>query len=193
MSWTIDPAHSTVGFSAKHLGLSTVRGQFKKFDGEIDLDPNDPTTASGRATIDVASIDTGNEQRDGHLRTGDFFEVEKYPTITFDLKQVEKGDDDTYKVTGALTIKGVTKDVVLDYEHAGSATDPYGNTKAGGSLTGTINRTDWDLKWNVPLGGGGLLVSERIKIEVEYQLAEAKEAVLEGAAAESKAAETVSS
>jgi len=183
MSWTIDPAHTTVGFSAKHLGLSTVRGKFTKFDGELDVDLNDLTTARGHVEIDTASIDTGHEQRDGHLRSPDFFDVEKYPTITFDVKSVAKGtDDDSFRVTGGLTIKDVTKDVTLDYEHAGEGTDPYGNRKAGGSLSGTINRADWGLRWNVPLGGGGLLVSEKIKLEIDGQIAEAKEADVQGAA-----------
>lgn len=184
MSWTLDPHHTTVGFSAKHLGVATVRGRFNKVEAEVDLDnPEDPTSAGGTVTVDAASIDTGNEQRDGHLRAADFLDVEKYPTITFTLKSVERSGDD-FKVVGDLTIKDVTKEVALDYEHNGSAVDPYGNNKVGGTLTGTIDRTQWDLKWNVPLGGGGLLVSEKIKLEIDGELAEDKQAVAQAAQAE---------
>lgn len=172
MSWTIDPAHSVVGFSGKHLGVSTVRGIFREFDGDFDLpEDGDVTKARGRVTVNVASIDTGNEQRDGHLKTGDFFDAENHPTIEFVLKSVTPAGGDQYKVTGDLTIRGVTREVNLDYEHNGIVEDPFGNTKMGGSLTGTIDRTEWDLKWNVPLGGGGLLVSNKIKLEIDGELA----------------------
>ncbi len=184
MSWTLDPHHTTVGFSAKHLGVATVRGSFSKVDAEVSLDdPEDPTTASGTITVDAASITTGNEQRDGHLRAEDFFDVEKFPTITFKVTSVERAGDN-YKVSGDLTIKDVTEEIVLDYEHNGVAVDPYGNTKVGGSLTGTIERGRWGLKWNVPLGGGGLLVSDKIKLEIDGELAKDKEAVAEAAQVE---------
>ncbi|HEX4579060.1 MAG TPA: YceI family protein, partial [Candidatus Dormibacteraeota bacterium] len=140
-------------------------------------------TARGTVTIDAASIDTDNEQRDAHLRSPDFLDVEKYPTITFTLKRVERAGDD-YKVIGDLTIKNITNEVALDYEHSGVVVDPYGNTKVGGTLTGTIERSKWDLKWNVPLGGGGLLVSEKVKLEIDGELGQAKEEVTESAQAE---------
>ena len=184
MTWTIDTAHTTVGFSAKHLGVSTVRGVFRTFEGDINLpDDGDLTKGHGRVVVQVGSIDTGNEQRDGHLRNADFFDVENHPTLTFEAKSVTR-DGDRYRVVGDLTIKGVTREVSLDLEDAAVVEDPFGNTKVGGTLTGTINRSDWGLKWNVPLGGGGLLVSDRIKIEVDAELAKDKEAVAEEVAQE---------
>jgi polyisoprenoid-binding protein YceI len=184
MSWTLDPHHTSVAFSAKHLGVATVRGRFDKVDAEVQLDdPDDPTTARGTVTIDAASITTGSEQRDGHLRSADFLDVEKYPTITFTPKSVKRAGDD-YTVRGDLTIKDVTEEIDLDYEHNGTVVDPYGNTKVGGTLTGTIDRTRWGLKWNVPLGGGGLLVSEKVKLEIDGELGLDKEEVAESAQAE---------
>jgi polyisoprenoid-binding protein YceI len=181
MGWTLDPYHTSVAFSAKHLGVATVRGQFTKVDAEVALDdPSDPTTARGTVTIDAASITTANEQRDGHLRNADFLDVEKYPTITFKLKSVEPAGDG-HKVRGDLTIKDVTNEIVLDYEHNGVVVDPYGNTKVGGTMTGTLDRTRWGLKWNVPLGGGGLLVSEKVKLEIDGELGEVKDEAAETA------------
>jgi polyisoprenoid-binding protein YceI len=189
MAWTLDPAHTSVSFSAKHLGVATVRGQFKKVDAQVELDdPNDPTTAGGKVIVDAASIDTGNQMRDDHLRGADFLEVEDFPTITFEVKSVRPKGDGMYEVIGDLTIRGVTKEIRLDYEHNGVVTDPYGNTKVGGTLTGVIDRTDWGLKWNVPLGGGGLLVSEKVKLEIDGELAQTKEAVEQEAKAEAEAA-----
>ncbi len=187
MGWTLDPHHTSVAFSAKHLGVATVRGHFTKVDAEVSLDdPDDPTTASGTVTIDAASITTGNEQRDGHLRSPDFLDVEKYPTITFKLTSVEQAGD-LHKVRGDLTIKDVTNQVELDYEHNGVVVDPYGNTKVGGTLTDTIDRTKWGLVWNVPLGGGGLLVSEKVKLEIDGELGKDKDEVAESAQAEAGA------
>jgi polyisoprenoid-binding protein YceI len=189
MAWTLDPHHTAVGFSAKHLGVATVRGHFNKVDAELELDDaNDPTTGRGKVIIDAASIDTGSELRDGHLRNADFLEVEKFPTITFELKSVKPAGADIFKVTGDLTIRDVTREITLDYEHSGSVTDPMGNTKVGGTLTGTIDRTDWGLKWNVPLGSGGLLVSEKVKLEIDGELAQVKEEpVAAGATADATA------
>jgi polyisoprenoid-binding protein YceI len=184
MGWTLDPHHTSVAFSAKHLGVATVRGHFTKVDAEVSLDdPQDPTTATGTVTIDAASITTSNEQRDGHLRSADFLDVEKYPTVTFALKSVERAGGD-YKVRGDLSIKDVTEEIELDYEHNGVVVDPFDNTKVGGTLTGSFDRTKWGLKWNVPLGGGGLLVSEKVKLEIDGELAKDKEEVAESAHAE---------
>ncbi len=190
MSWTLDPHHTTVGFSAKHLGVATVRGRFDTVDAEIALDnPEDPTTASGTVTVDAASINTSNPQRDGHLRSEDFLDVEKHPTITFAVKSVARSGDG-FTVVGDLTIKDVSEEIELAYEHNGTVVDPYGNTKVGGTLTGTIDRTRWGLRWNVPLGGGGLLVSEKIKLEIDGELAQDKEEVAESAQAEAEAGAT---
>src|SRR5438270_12040080 len=165
MSWTIDNAHTNVGFAIKHLGLSTVRGRFTRFEGRIDLDTADLTRATGTVEIEAASIDTGQPDRDTHLRSGDFFDVEKYPTITFKLKSVS-GQGEDLKITGDLTIRDVTREIVLDAEFAGEGTDPYVNRKIGGSLGGTISRGDFGLKWNVPAqAAGGLLVGDKVKLE----------------------------
>ena len=190
MTWSLDPHHTSVTFSAKHLGVATVRGRFGEVTADLELDdPNDPTTGSGAVTVQSASITTGSEMRDGHLKSADFLDVEKFQEIVFKLKSVAP-DGDNYKVTGDLTIKGVTKEITLDYEHGGSVVDPYGNTKVGGTLTGTINRTDWGLSWNVPLGGGGLLVGEKVKLEIDGELGQDKPAEAEPAAAEAAAGAT---
>jgi polyisoprenoid-binding protein YceI len=176
MSWTLDPTHTSVSFSAKHLGVATVRGHFGEVNADLAIDdPADPTTGRGTVTIDAASIDTGNEQRDGHLRGADFLAVEQFPTITFAVKTIEPDGTDTFKVTGDLTIRDVTREVGLRYEHGGAIVDPFGNEKTGGTLSGVINRSDWGLKWNVPLGGGGWLVSEQVKLEIDGELTKAKE------------------
>jgi polyisoprenoid-binding protein YceI len=177
MAWTIDTAHTTVGFVARHMGLSKVRGQFTKFDGSIEGDPNDITTAKARFEVEMTSVDSGSPDRDGHLKSADFFDVEKFPTMTFESKKIERSGDDTYKVTGDLTIKGEAKPVELTYEHGGDTVDPFGNRKIGGTLTGTIKRSDWGLTWNVALETGGWLVSDKITIEIDFQVAESKEVV----------------
>ncbi len=185
MAWNIDTAHTSVGFVARHLGLSKVRGQFARFRGEVEGDPSDVTTAAGWLEVDVESIDTRNADRDAHLKSADFFDVEKFPTMRFASKRIE-GSGDRYRVTGDLTIKDVTKEVTLDYEHGGEVTDPYGNRKIGGTLTGTVKRSEWGLTWNVPLESGGWLVSDNIKLEIDVQVAESKEAVAEEAKAEAE-------
>lgn len=186
MAWVIDPAHTTVGFKARHMGLSTVRGHFGKFDGAIELDPNDITTARGRVEVDLASVNTNNEQRDAHLRSPDFFDIERFPEMTFAVDSVVR-DGEGYKVRGDLTIKDVTKPVEFDLQYTGEGIDPYGNRRIGGSLTGTIKRSDWGLTWNVALETGGWLVSDKITIEIEGQLAESREAADEQAEAEAVA------
>lgn len=183
MAWTIDPHHTNVGFMARHMGLSKVRGQFTGFKGTVEGEPDDITTAKARFEVDMASVDTGSLERDAHLRAEDFFDVEKYPTMVFESKSVERAGDG-YKVTGDLTIKGTTRPVTLDYEHGGEQKDPYGNRKIGGSLSGTILRSEWDLKWNVPLDSGGWLVSDKIALDIDFQVAESAEAAEEEAASE---------
>lgn len=186
MAWTIDPAHTTVGFMARHLGLSKVRGQFSSFRGEIDGDPGDITTATARFEVDMGSVETGSPDRDAHLKSADFFDVERYPTMTFVSRNVGPVTGDHYKVVGDLTIKDVTKEVELDYEHAGEVIDPFGNRKLGGTLTTTIKRSDWGLTWNVPLDSGGWLVSDNVTIEIDLQVAESKEPIEEEAKAEAE-------
>lgn len=184
MAWTIDPAHTTVGFSARHLGLTTVRGRFTDFSGTIDIDPDDLTRASGSVTVELNSVDTGNEQRDAHLRGSDFFGGEERPTMTFTVTSVRPAGDG-YTVAGDLTIKGVTRPVELTLEDVGQAPDPWGGRRLGGTLRGVIDRRDWGLKWNVALDAGGLLVSDKIKIEVDGQLTEVTEPASAQAAAAS--------
>jgi polyisoprenoid-binding protein YceI len=182
MTWSLDPHHTAVTFSAKHLGVATVRGSFGQVSAALELDdPNDPTTGSGTVTIQAASVSTNSEQRDGHLKGADFFDVEKYPEIVFTLKSIAP-EGDHFKVTGDLRIKDITKPITLDYEHSGSVVDPFGNTKVGGTLSGTINRSDWGLTWNVPLGGGGFLVGEKVKLEIDGELGQDKPAEAEPAA-----------
>lgn len=185
MAWSIDPHHTSVGFVARHMGLSKVRGQFNDFTGEVTGDPSDITSAQARFEVDMASVDTGSPDRDAHLKSADFFDVEKYPTMIFQSTSIA-GSGDTYKVTGELTIKGITKPVELEYEHSGEQKDPYGNRKIGGSLSGTILRSEWDLKWNVPLDSGGWLVSDKIALDIDFQVAETTEVVLEEAEAEAQ-------
>ena len=185
IAWTIDTAHSSVSFKARHMGLSKVRGQFTSFRGEIEGDPTDVTTAKARIEIDLASVDTGSADRDTHLKSPDFFDVENHPTMVFESTSVARDGDD-YKIVGDLTVKGISRKVELAYEHGGEATDPYGNRKIGGALTGTIKRSDWDLTWNVPLDTGGWLVSDNVTIEIDLQVAEGQEAVEQEEAAESK-------
>lgn len=175
MAWNIDPAHTTVGFSARHMGLSKVRGRFDSFRGEIEGDPSDVSTIRGRAEIDTASINTGNPDRDAHLRSPDFFDVENYPTMTFVSKSVSDNGDGTYKVVGDLTIKDVTREVEVSYEHAGEVKDPWGNLKFGGTLTANIKRSDWGLTWNAVLESGGFLVSDRVQLEIDLQVVQTPE------------------
>jgi polyisoprenoid-binding protein YceI len=183
MTWSLDPHHTAVSFSAKHLGVATVRGSFTDVTANLELnDANDPTTGSGTITIKAASITTNSDMRDGHLKGADFLDAEKYPDIVFTLKSIAP-EGDHFKVTGDLTIKDVTHELVLDYEHNGVVQDPFGNTKTGGTLTGTMTRSDWGLNWNVPLGGGGLLVGEKVKLEIDGELTQDKPAEADAAAA----------
>lgn len=183
MAWTIDSAHSSVAFVARHMGLSKVRGRFTSFRGEVEGDPSDITMAKARFEIDLGSVDTGNAERDAHLKSADFFDVENYPTMTFVSKSIVRDGDD-YRVIGDLTIKGQTRPIELRYEHGGDLHDPFGNRKIGGSVSGTIKRSDWGLTWNVPLDSGGWLVSDTVRLEIDLQVAEAKEAVEHEAHAE---------
>jgi polyisoprenoid-binding protein YceI len=176
MAWVIDNSHSEIQFSVKHLGISTVRGQFKSFTGTVEADEANPTAAQVEVTIDASSILTGDEKRDGHLRSPDFFNVDEYPSITFKSTRVERTNDEHGKLYGDLTIKDITKPVVLDVEYAGQAKTPWGTTSAGFSASTKINRKDWGLNWNVALEAGGWLVGEEVKIAIELELAQQPEA-----------------
>jgi polyisoprenoid-binding protein YceI len=172
MSWTIDNSHTLVEFSVKHLMVTTVKGRFTKVSGTGEFDEANPAKSYIEATIEADSITTGDEKRDGHLRTGDFFEVEKYPTITFKSSKVEKISDEEYKITGDLTIRDVTKEVTLVTEYAGKIKSPFGDIRAGFSAHTSVSRKDFGLNWNVALETGGVLVSDKVQINLEVELAE---------------------
>lgn len=165
--WTLDPTHSEVTFKVKHLMISNVKGEFKNFTATVDGE--DFEKAKIGASIESASIDTNNADRDGHLKSADFFDVENYAKLTFESTSLKKTDDYEYKLTGLLTIKGVSKEVTLDVEFGGVNKDPWGNEKAGFSLEGKINRKDWGLNWNTALETGGVLVSDEVKLQAEVQ------------------------
>mgnify|MGYP001171417583 CR=1 len=167
--WTLDPTHSELVFKVRHMMITNVKGEFRKFDASIVSDGADFTKSSIDVTIDAASIFTNEDKRDGHLKSADFFDVENYPTLSFQGKSFKKEDDDEYKLTGILTIKGVSKEVELDVEFGGINKDPWGNEKAGFSVEGKINRKDFGLNWNAALETGGVLVSEEVKISAEVQ------------------------
>jgi polyisoprenoid-binding protein YceI len=169
-SWKVDAAHTTVGFSVSHL-FTSVQGRFDQFDGTIVFDPADPKATVVRGTVEAASINTNNAKRDKHLRSGDFFDTEKFPKIEFESTQVTLADDAgrTGKIAGNLTIHGVTKAVVLDVKFLGSGKDPWGNVRAGFRADLTINRRDYGLNWNQVLEAGGVLVGDEIEIRIDVE------------------------
>ena len=164
--YTIDPTHTRLGFSARHAMVTTVRGQFTDFAGTAHIDTANPAASKVELTIRTGSVDTGVADRDAHLKSGDFFDAEANPEITFVSTDVERDGDD-WTITGDLTIKGVAKPVTIEFESAGSARDPFGNLRVGFEGATTINRKDWGLTWNAALETGGVLVSEKIKLEFD--------------------------
>jgi polyisoprenoid-binding protein YceI len=168
--WVIDPVHSEISFKVKHLMISNVKGTFKEFDATVYADGDDFATAAIEFSLKPASIDTGVADRDGHLKSPDFFDIEKYETISFKSESLTKVDDENYELSGDMTIKGITKNLKLAVEFGGVAKDPWGNSKAGFTLNGKINRKDWDLTWNAALEAGGVLVGETVNIICEVQL-----------------------
>jgi len=169
--WAIDPAHTEISFKVKHLMISNVKGVFREFDADIFTEGNDFTTSEINFRMNPASIDTGTPDRDGHLKSADFFDVENHKEIQFKSTSLEKtGDENIFSLNGNLTIKGITKPVKLEVEFGGLMKDPWGNEKAGLTLTGKINRKDWGLTWNAALEAGGMLVGEEIKINCEIEL-----------------------
>jgi polyisoprenoid-binding protein YceI len=165
--YQLDVSHSRLGFVARHAMVTKVRGAFNDFDGTARLDFADPSKSSARVAINVASVDTRNAQRDEHLRTNDFFDAPNFPQITFVGSGVEQVDDVTYRLTGDLTIKDVTKPVTVDFEYAGAAKDPFGNLRVGFEGTAAINRKDFGVSFNAALETGGVMVSEKINLEFE--------------------------
>ncbi|MDH6108509.1 polyisoprenoid-binding protein YceI [Kitasatospora sp. MAP12-15] len=165
--YVLDPAHTRIGFVARHAMVTKVRGAFLEFEGTAHLDGADPTRSSGRVTIKTASIDTGNEQRDGHLRTNDFLDAPQYPAITFVSTAVEASGGSDFRVTGDLTIKETTRQIAIDFEYTGNAVDPYGNLRVGLEGSVTISRKEYGMTWNAALEGGGVLVSDKVVLEFD--------------------------
>ena len=168
--WVVDPVHSNVDFSVKHMMISRVKGTFHQFDATIEADPTDLTTANIEFTVDLSSIDTRNKDRDGHLLSADFFDVEKHPKMTFKATKIVKKDEGDYEVTGELTIRGTTREETFDVEFEGVAKDPMtGAEKAGFSAEGKIKRSDYGLTWNAALETGGVLVGDEVKISIHIE------------------------
>jgi polyisoprenoid-binding protein YceI len=169
--WVLDPMHSEVQFKVKHLVISTVSGFFKSFEGSMETENEDFQDAEIDFSLDIASIDTNQSQRDGHLKSPEFFDAEKYPKITFKSTSLKKKEDDEYTLEGHLTIKDVTKPVTLDVEYGGTTNDFYGNTKAGFEITGKINRKDFGLTWDGITEAGSVVLGEDIKLLINVQFA----------------------
>lgn len=173
-TWQIDKAHSSVGFTVKHLVISKVKGYFHDYDAVIDFDGKNLDKASVKATVQMASVDTDNDRRDSHLRSADFFDVEKYPTMTFVSKKIIPGDGNNFTMIGDLTIRDKTHEVTFDGQLNGVITDPRGNTRAGLSATTTINRQDYGVAWANKLQDGSLVASNNVDIEIDIEMIEEK-------------------
>lgn len=176
-TWQIDPNHSTVELAVKHMMFTTVRGRFKDVKGTIELDEQNPTSSTINVEIAAASIDTGAADRDTHLRSADFLDVETHPALTFRSKRVEGAfakEGDSFRITGDLTIRGTTKEVTLEGTYEGTGKDPWGGTRAGARATAKIDRRDWGLTWNQALETGGILVANDVRIELEVQAVKAE-------------------
>jgi polyisoprenoid-binding protein YceI len=165
-TWAADPAHSKVGFTVKHMGIANVRGEFKEFSGIIEVG-DDLASAKASGTIKVGSVDTAEAQRDAHLRSADFFDADAHPDMTFESTQIEPVDEETFRITGDLTLHGVTKPVVLHAEVQGTDTDPWGNERVGLEITGQLSRGDYGMTFNQALGSGNLLVSDKVKLMLD--------------------------
>lgn len=168
-TWVIDPAHSEITFKVKHLMIANVKGEFRRFDATLDTVGDDFSKGRIRATIDAASIFTNNDDRDAHLRSADFFDADNHGEIRFEGTEFTQLDDENFRLKGVLSMRGVEKEVVLEGEFGGFMQDPYGNLKAGFSLSGKINRKEWGLNWNAALETGGVLVSEDVRIAADMQ------------------------
>ena len=166
-TYTLDPAHTRIGFVARHAMVTKVRGSFNEFAGTAELDGANPENSRVQLTIEAASIDTRNAQRDEHLRSNDFLAMQEYPKITFASTGVRQAGETTFEVTGDLTIKGVTNEITIPFEFEGAAKDPFGNQRVGFEGSATINRRDYGVTWNAALEGGGVLVSDKVTLEFE--------------------------
>jgi polyisoprenoid-binding protein YceI len=171
-TWNVDPSHSSIEFRVKHLGISTVRGSFREFEGGIEIG-EDAAASKAYGKIKAASIDTGEPKRDEHLRSADFFDVENYPEITFESTSIEVIHEDEFHVTGDLTMHGVTKPITLHAEVTGTEEDPWGNTRVGLEAQGELKRSDWDMKFNQALGSGNMMVSDKVRINIDVSAVKA--------------------
>jgi polyisoprenoid-binding protein YceI len=162
--WKVDPAHSSAAFEVKHMMIATVRGHFREFEGLLDAAEDDPANSRAWGTAKVASIDTGNAERDAHLRSPDFFDAERYPEIRFESTRIQHAQGGTYRVAGNLTIRDVTREVELTATVEGAGEDPWGNERVGIAVRGTIDRTEFGLRWQQTLASGGLLVGEQVSV-----------------------------
>jgi len=171
--WNVDSAHSGINFSIRHMVVSKVRGRFAKYTGTLDLDDGDITRSGVEVTIDASSIDTGTPDRDAHLRSADFFDVERFPALRYRSKRIEKLSADRYRVVGDLTIRDVTREVALDVDYGGRAKDPWGNERAGFVARASVDRKDFGLQWNQVLEAGGVLLGDRVEIELDVQAVKA--------------------
>lgn len=165
--WKVDPSHSRIGFSARHLVVAKVHGSFEKFEADLVIAP-DPMQSTVEVTIQVASLTTGDDGRDNHLRSADFFDVEHYPTMTFTATSFERSRD-AFRMHGNLTVRAVTRPVTFDLQFEGVSGDPWGGTRAGFTATTEVNRKDWGLEWNMALETGGVLVGEKVKVELDIE------------------------
>lgn len=163
-TWKVDPAHSSAAFEVKHMMIATVRGQFREFDGSLEAAEDDPSNSRAQGSANTASIDTGNEERDAHLRSPDFFDAERYPNITFASTRIEHVEGGIYRVAGDLAIKDITREVEMTATIEGAGEDPWGNERVGVSVRGTIDRTEFGLTWQQKLASGGLLVGESVQV-----------------------------
>ncbi len=173
-SYSIDTAHSEISFSVRHMMFAKVRGQFKSWSADLKYDAAAPDKSTLRVEVDTASIDTREERRDGHLRSADFFDTEKFPKMVFESKRIEAQGKGRYKLIGELSMHGVTREVTLDVEQTGHGKDPWGNERLGFIASGSILRSEWGLTWNQALETGGVLVSDKVDIEVDVQVVEGK-------------------
>jgi polyisoprenoid-binding protein YceI len=177
MAWTIDTSHSQIQFTVRHMMISNVRGRFENFSGTVDLDENNPENSKIDIKIEIATLNTRDAQRDGHLRSADFFEAEKYPYMTYVSKKIKKTDAIHAKVYGDLTIRNVTREVVLEVEFNGKAKSPWGTTSAGFNAEAKISRKDFGLEWNKTLETGGVLVGDEITINIDFEAVQQPEVV----------------
>jgi polyisoprenoid-binding protein YceI len=165
-TWNVDPAHSSVGFAVKHMGIATVRGNFGEFEGTLEIG-DDLSSSKAYGTVKVQSVETNEPQRDDHLRSPDFFDVAQYPELRFESTSIEALDEEEYRITGQLTIHGVTNEIVLHADLQGTDVDPWGNERVGLEVTGQLSRGDYEMTFNQALGSGNMLVSDKVKLELD--------------------------